>query len=130
MIAAAPLGKPIHTTDFAAAARSSSGDAAVVDGAVAMAWTVADLWLGEGVLAAARSEHAASLARVGPDAVRSALGGGCGTYDSGPRRRPGPRMTVYIAADLTPDQADVLRRDFPNLHRPAFALFHLQHRPQ
>src|SRR3546814_8163729 len=64
MIAAAPLGTPIHTTDFAAAARSSSGDAAVVDGAVAMAWTVADLWLGEGVLAAARSEHEASLARV------------------------------------------------------------------
>src|SRR3546814_19977569 len=51
MIAAATLGTPIHTPDFAAAARPSSGDDAVVDGAVSIRWTVADPWAGECALA-------------------------------------------------------------------------------
>ena len=76
MIAAAPAGTAIHTADFAAHAASPSGDQAIVDGAVAMACTVADLWLGEGVLEAVRAEFAATIERVGPDAVRSAIGRG------------------------------------------------------
>lgn len=73
MIAAAPTGLPIHTPAFAGHARSASGDQAVVDGAVAMAWTVADLWLGDGVLEAVRGEFAATMARVGEQARRSAI---------------------------------------------------------
>jgi amidohydrolase len=75
MIQAAPLGVPIHTPEFAGHAVSESGDLAVVDGAIAMAWTVADLWLGEGVLAAAQAEFAATMERVGPEARASALSG-------------------------------------------------------
>jgi amidohydrolase len=73
MIAAAPSGLPIHTPDFAGHARSPRGDQAVVDGAVAMAWTVADLWLGDGVLEAVQEEFAATMDRVGEDARRSAI---------------------------------------------------------
>ncbi len=76
MIAAAPSGLPIHTPDFATHARSSQGDDAVIDGAIAMAWTVADLWLGEGILDAVRAEFAATMDRVGDDAQRSAIAGG------------------------------------------------------
>ena len=45
----------------------------MVDGAVALAWTVADLWLGEGVLEGVRAEFAATIERVGEDAQRSAI---------------------------------------------------------
>ena len=78
MIGAAPAGTPIHTSDFARHARSDSGDRAVVDGAIALAWTVADLWLGEGVEEAVAQEFSATMARVGDDARRSAIGGGGG----------------------------------------------------
>ncbi len=73
MIAAAPSGLPIHTPDFATHARSPLGDQAVVDGAVALAWTVADLWQGDGVLDAVQAEFAATMGRVGNDARRSAI---------------------------------------------------------
>jgi hypothetical protein len=76
MIQAAPNGVPIHTPDFAVHARSEVGDRAVVDGAIALAWTVADLWLGDGVLAAVQAEFEATIERVGPEARRSAIGGG------------------------------------------------------
>ncbi|MGK2948159.1 MAG: M20 family metallopeptidase [Acidimicrobiales bacterium] len=76
MIAAAPAGTPIHTADFATHAQAQIGDQAVVDGAIALAWTVADLWLGDGVLEAAGREFAATMERVGPDARRSAIEGG------------------------------------------------------
>ncbi len=75
MIQAGPAGIPIHTPEFAACARGDLGDRAVIDGAVALAWTIADLWLGDGVLTAAQAEFAATIARVGPDAQRSAIGG-------------------------------------------------------
>jgi len=75
MIQAAPHGTPIHTPAFAAAAVADSGDRAVVDGAIALAWTIADLWCAEGALPAAQAEFAATLERVGPEAQRSALGG-------------------------------------------------------
>ena len=39
-----------------------------------MAWTVADLWLGDGVLDAVRAEFAATMDRVGEEARRSAIG--------------------------------------------------------
>ncbi|HEY6532367.1 MAG TPA: M20 family metallopeptidase [Acidimicrobiales bacterium] len=45
MIAVAPKGVSIHTPEFARHAAGPAGDAAVIDGAKAMAMTVADLWL-------------------------------------------------------------------------------------
>ncbi len=75
MIQAAPLGVPIHTPEFAGHAAAEPGDRAVVDGAIALAWTIADLWLAEGALAAAQAEFAGTLERVGPEARRSAIGG-------------------------------------------------------
>ena len=45
----------------------------MVDGAVALAWTVADLWLRDGALEAVRAEFAATMDRVGRDAGRSAI---------------------------------------------------------
>lgn len=44
MIKVAPEGTSIHTPDFADHARSEAGDRAVVDGALAMALTIVDLW--------------------------------------------------------------------------------------
>ena len=78
MVAAAPAGTLIHTPDFANHARGAHGDEAVVAGAVAMAWTVADLWLGEGVLGAVQAEFAHTMARVGPEGRRSAIEEGSG----------------------------------------------------
>lgn len=45
MIAVAPAHVAIHTPEFASYAGSPSGDQAVLDGAKAMAMTIADLWL-------------------------------------------------------------------------------------
>ena len=63
MIKVAPPSISIHTPEFAGFARSEDGDQAVVDGAIAMAWTVADLWLRDGVLEAAREEFSGAVAR-------------------------------------------------------------------
>ena len=73
MIAAAPTGVPIHTTDFAGHARGPGGDRAVVDCALALAWTVADLWADEILLGRVQAEFAATVARVGEAARRSAI---------------------------------------------------------
>ena len=78
MIQAAPGGVPIHTPEFAGHARAEVGDRAVLDGALALAWTVADLWLDAGVLEAARAEFEATIERVGADAQRSAIGTAAG----------------------------------------------------
>ena len=45
MLAVAPAGVSIHTPEFTQFARGDEGDRAVLDGARAMAMTVADLWL-------------------------------------------------------------------------------------
>jgi len=73
MIAAAPSGLPIHTPEFATHARAESGDQAVIDGALALAWTVADLWAGDGVLDTVRAEFDAAIGERGPEAQRSAI---------------------------------------------------------
>jgi hypothetical protein len=73
MIGAAPSGIPIHTPEFAEHARSPRGDQAVIDGAIAMAWTVADLWLDERILGAVEAEFASTIGRVGEGARRSAI---------------------------------------------------------
>lgn len=78
MIQAAPSGVPIHTPEFAMHAASDLGDRAVLDGATALAWTVADLWLADGMLDAVRAEFSATIKQVGPEARRSAIGGGDG----------------------------------------------------
>ena len=73
MIAAAPSGVPIHTPEFAGHARSPSGDRAVIDGATALAWTVADLWLGADAVEAVQAEFAATIGQIGEEARRAAL---------------------------------------------------------
>lgn len=50
MIAAAPPGTAIHTSDFAAHAGGEMGDRAVIDGATAMALTMIDVWATPGTL--------------------------------------------------------------------------------
>jgi amidohydrolase len=60
MIAVAPEGVSIHTPEFAVHAAGPAGDAAVLDGAKAMAMTVADLWLAPEALASARAAFAAA----------------------------------------------------------------------
>jgi len=50
MIAVAPAHVSIHTPEFETYAGSPSGDQAVLDGAKAMAMTIADLWLAPGAL--------------------------------------------------------------------------------
>jgi amidohydrolase len=60
MIAVAPEGVSIHTPEFAVHAAGPAGDAAVLDGAKAMAMTVADLWLSADSLAAARASFEAT----------------------------------------------------------------------
>jgi metal-dependent amidase/aminoacylase/carboxypeptidase family protein len=75
MVQAAPPGTPIHTPEFARHAAGEIGDDAVLHGATALAWTVADLWLGDGVLEAAKAEFAATIERAGPEAQRSAIEG-------------------------------------------------------
>jgi metal-dependent amidase/aminoacylase/carboxypeptidase family protein len=56
MIQVAPLGVPIHTPAFAGYAGGAEGDRAVIDGAKALAWTVADLWSDPDLLELARQE--------------------------------------------------------------------------
>lgn len=58
MIQVAEEGVAIHTVDFAAWARSESGDRAVLDGAKAMAMTVVDLWARPDLLAATTAAFA------------------------------------------------------------------------
>jgi len=60
MIAVAPAEVPLHSAEFARWAASDRGDAAVLDGAKAMAMTVVDLWLRAGAA----------------DTVRAAFGSG------------------------------------------------------
>ena len=56
MIKAAPDDVAIHTPDFAEYARGPSGDAAVIDGAKALAMTALDCWLDDTVLPAMQAE--------------------------------------------------------------------------
>ncbi len=49
MVQVAPSGVAIHTREFAEHAGADGGDRAVIDGARAMAMTVVDLWLDEGL---------------------------------------------------------------------------------
>jgi amidohydrolase len=62
MIQVAPRGVQIHTPEFAGFAGGPEGDRAVVDGAKALAWTVADLWLDAGLVDLARAQHQAEVA--------------------------------------------------------------------
>jgi metal-dependent amidase/aminoacylase/carboxypeptidase family protein len=70
MIKVAPPGVAIHTKDFAGWAQAPEGDRAVLDGAKAMAMTVADLWLRPDVLDAARQAFSED------DAIRAAASDG------------------------------------------------------
>ena len=60
MIKVAPEGVAIHTPEFAEYARGPQGDAAVIDGAKAMAMTVIDCWLNPSVLSEAKAAFAAA----------------------------------------------------------------------
>ncbi|NLA37387.1 MAG: M20 family metallopeptidase, partial [Actinobacteria bacterium] len=57
MIQAAPEGVAIHTAEFARHAGGEMGDQAVLDGALAMALTVADLWADPSLIDAATAAH-------------------------------------------------------------------------
>jgi metal-dependent amidase/aminoacylase/carboxypeptidase family protein len=57
-IAVSPPTVAIHTQDFVRYAGGAEGDAAVIDGARAMAATVVDLWARPGALEAAREAFA------------------------------------------------------------------------
>jgi amidohydrolase len=58
MIAVSPPSVAIHTADFVRYARADEGDRAVLDGARAMAGTVADLWARPGAMDAATAAFA------------------------------------------------------------------------
>ena len=60
MIKVSPGNVPIHTADFAGFAAGERGDKAVLDGAKAMAMTIADLWSDGGHLDAARAAFEAT----------------------------------------------------------------------
>jgi amidohydrolase len=61
MIKVAPTDATIHTPEFAGFTAGPQADEAVVDGAKALAMTVADLWLRPEVLAAARDEFRSAI---------------------------------------------------------------------
>lgn len=63
MIQVSPPGVAIHTKDFVEWAASSDGDRAVIDGAKALAMTVADLWLEPNLLDHARQQFAEAMTR-------------------------------------------------------------------
>ena len=67
MIQVAPPGVPIHTPAFAGFAGGPEGDRAVIDGAKALAWTVADLWLDGGLVELAQVEWRESIGLRGGD---------------------------------------------------------------
>jgi amidohydrolase len=67
MIKVSPPHVSIHTPDFAGYARSSEGDDAVIDGAKAMAMTIADLWLQAGALDAVQAAFAHELPADAPE---------------------------------------------------------------
>jgi metal-dependent amidase/aminoacylase/carboxypeptidase family protein len=56
MIAASPPDVPLHSAEFAQWAASEEGDRAVLDGAKAMAMTIADLWADRDLVTQARAE--------------------------------------------------------------------------
>jgi amidohydrolase len=66
MIQVAPPGVPIHTPAFAGFAGGAEGDRAVVDGAKALAFTVADLWLDADLVGLAHAEWEDSVGSGGP----------------------------------------------------------------
>src|SRR5205807_8430676 len=57
VVKVSPADVAIHTADFAGWAAAPEGDRAVIDGAKALAMTVADLWLRPDQLEAARLFH-------------------------------------------------------------------------
>jgi hypothetical protein len=59
MIKVSPPHISIHTPEFATYEGGPEGDAAVLDGAKALAMTIADLWLRPEALEAASAEHRA-----------------------------------------------------------------------
>jgi amidohydrolase len=65
MIKVAPDGVSIHTPEFAGFAGGPEGDAAVLDGAKALAFTVADLWQDRGLVELAWAEWQAEVSLRG-----------------------------------------------------------------
>lgn len=66
VIQVAPPGVPIHTPSFTEHAASRAGDRAVIDGAKALALTVADLWLDPELAPSARDELEQTRSRTEP----------------------------------------------------------------
>ena len=70
MIAVAPDGVAIHTAEFAEHARGPGGDRAVIDGAIAMAATMVDLWTDASLLEAATSAHGSAQGEHPPEGTQ------------------------------------------------------------
>ena len=76
MLAVAPPGISIHTPGVHRSyARGEEGDRAVLDGAQAMAMTVADLWLDPSRVEAAKASFDEAVATVPPPASTSVSDG-------------------------------------------------------
>lgn len=65
MIQAAPEGTPLHSVDFARSAGGEMGDAAVLDGAAALAMTIVDLWSDAGLRQSAADAFAEATGPTG-----------------------------------------------------------------
>lgn len=61
MIQAAPEGTPLHSLEFARSAGSEMGDQAAIDGAMALAMTVIDIWQDAELRRSARLEYEAAI---------------------------------------------------------------------
>ena len=70
MIQVAPPGVTIHTPAFAGFAVGPEGDRAVIDGAKALAFTVADLWLDDDLVWLARTEWEETVESRGDGSTR------------------------------------------------------------
>ncbi len=69
MIQVAPRGVSIHTPEFAVHAAGEGGDRAVLDGAIAMAQTVVDLWTRPDLRDAARAQWRAATESGHPPVI-------------------------------------------------------------
>ncbi len=125
MIQVAPPGVPIHTPEFAAYAGGEEGDRAVLDGAKAHGHDR------RRPVGATRRSVADGRREAAFEARRPAARPGRGRRTAERSPLPAadlvasPAVTVYVAEEFTPDEADILRRYFTNLDGPVFALVNL-----
>ena len=87
MLAVAPANVIIHNAEFARWAASERGDAAVIDGAKALAWTALDLMGDRALLERTRADFAAT-AEMSSSALACLEREGAGQPSRRPRAMP------------------------------------------